>query len=409
MKAIMNYKWVWGMAVAAALVLGYMFWAGKAQAADLGGNCCADLEERIAELEATVAKKGNRKVSLRVYGVVSKAIIYTSIEDYENWAVGVDNSNKSSYVGFRGEAKINPKTKAGYVAEIGLGGYDVEAQLGGLGYGPLNGTTDEIYVRRSFVYLKNDNVGSVSLGLANQATDGISQANFGNVGYASTMGSLRPLIGPGTLDVLDLWDGNRGNLARYDSPILAGFQVSGSWGTGWDTSGDNDAGVWDVALRYAGEWDQFKVAAGVGYRDGVLLSSDDLGGLLNIGGGIADLQVLSGSVAVQHVPSGIFVQGMYGSLDASDWLPGLPDLKMWQAQAGIEAKVTKLGHTTLYGEYGETDFSLPTDPSLWGVGVIQAIDSAAMHIYVSGRRYKTGTLGGSEDLDVFMAGASIQF
>ena len=29
-----------------------------AAAADLGGNCCADLEERIAELEATTARRG---------------------------------------------------------------------------------------------------------------------------------------------------------------------------------------------------------------------------------------------------------------------------------------------------------------------------------------------------------------
>ena len=34
----------------------------SAQAADLGGDCCGDLEERIAELEATTARKGNRKV-----------------------------------------------------------------------------------------------------------------------------------------------------------------------------------------------------------------------------------------------------------------------------------------------------------------------------------------------------------
>ncbi len=31
------------------------------QAADLGGDCCADLEERVAELEATTVRKGNRK------------------------------------------------------------------------------------------------------------------------------------------------------------------------------------------------------------------------------------------------------------------------------------------------------------------------------------------------------------
>jgi len=37
-----------------------------AVAADLGGDCCADLEERVAELEATTVRKGNRKVSLTI-------------------------------------------------------------------------------------------------------------------------------------------------------------------------------------------------------------------------------------------------------------------------------------------------------------------------------------------------------
>ena len=40
-----------------------------ANAADLGGNCCADLEERIAELEATTVRKGNRKVSADDFGL----------------------------------------------------------------------------------------------------------------------------------------------------------------------------------------------------------------------------------------------------------------------------------------------------------------------------------------------------
>ncbi len=45
----------------------------SANAADLGGNCCADLEERVAELEATTARKGNRKVSLTVSGWVAQS------------------------------------------------------------------------------------------------------------------------------------------------------------------------------------------------------------------------------------------------------------------------------------------------------------------------------------------------
>ena len=52
-----------GTALAASMIV---FATVGAFAADLGGNCCADLEERIAELEATTARKGNRKVSLTV-------------------------------------------------------------------------------------------------------------------------------------------------------------------------------------------------------------------------------------------------------------------------------------------------------------------------------------------------------
>ena len=39
---------------------------GPISAADLNGSCCGDLEQRIAELEATTANKGDRKMSLSV-------------------------------------------------------------------------------------------------------------------------------------------------------------------------------------------------------------------------------------------------------------------------------------------------------------------------------------------------------
>ncbi len=35
--------------------------------------CCGDLEERVAELEATTARKGNRVVSVQIYGQINKA------------------------------------------------------------------------------------------------------------------------------------------------------------------------------------------------------------------------------------------------------------------------------------------------------------------------------------------------
>jgi hypothetical protein len=53
------YGGVWGRTNPALVLagVGVVFAAAlPARAADLGGDCCADLEERIAELEATTAR-----------------------------------------------------------------------------------------------------------------------------------------------------------------------------------------------------------------------------------------------------------------------------------------------------------------------------------------------------------------
>ncbi len=43
--------------------------------ANLGAPCCADLDQRIADLEETVARKGNRRVTLEISGVVNSAVM----------------------------------------------------------------------------------------------------------------------------------------------------------------------------------------------------------------------------------------------------------------------------------------------------------------------------------------------
>ena len=98
--------------VAAGLLVGGLS-AGSASAADLGGNCCADLEERIAELEATTARKGNRKVSLTISGWVAEQVMWWD-DDYEqNVYVGGIGTTLASHFKFTGQATITPSTLTG--------------------------------------------------------------------------------------------------------------------------------------------------------------------------------------------------------------------------------------------------------------------------------------------------------
>ena len=60
--------------IAAACAMGLSL-AGPVAAADFGGECCDDLQERVAELEAASARKGNRAISLTVTGEIARAML----------------------------------------------------------------------------------------------------------------------------------------------------------------------------------------------------------------------------------------------------------------------------------------------------------------------------------------------
>ena len=91
----------------------------SAKAADLGGDCCADLEERVAELEATTARKGNRKVSLTISGQVATQVMYWrdggSTTSRASDTYIVDNvQGGGSFLKFAGTARISPDVTAGF-------------------------------------------------------------------------------------------------------------------------------------------------------------------------------------------------------------------------------------------------------------------------------------------------------
>lgn len=374
-----------------------LVWANHAKAADLGGNCCADLEDRIAELEATTARKGNRKVSLEIYGQVNAGLLYVSVEDFDKTQV-VNNGNDESILGFAGSAKVTSDVTAGYVLELDL------HQLGLLN-APIG--SFEPKVRRSYWSLHSKTLGQISVGRLSQATqdfDRISTANTAVVAKPFSLGALSDTYLTG-IDVP--FDGHYRDAVRYDSPILAGFQASASWGSSADAfSSDGNGDTWDVALRYAEAFKDFKVAAAIGYRHDTDLDINLLNiAVLSVPTGDVNTFLASGSV--MHNTTGLFLNAAYAD---QDWKDAGFTLKGWSFQGGLEQRWFSIGKTTAYGEWAKmtADFGTSIDLPYWGLGVVQAVDSAAMDLYLGWRQYDLGDAG-IDNIDTVIAGARIKF
>jgi len=137
-----------------------------------------------------------------------------------------------------------------------------------------------------------------------------------------------------------------------------------------------------------------------------------------------------------HAPTGIYVNFASGYM--KDNLIGqdtgfdggaVEDRHTFYAgEVGIEQKWNALGKTTLYGQYyrnngGSQDRGfngagdiVDSELTAWGGGVIQGIDAAAMHVYLTYRHYEADVTAGAnltqfnvDDLDVVMGGAIIRF
>ena len=304
-----------------------------AYAADLGGNCCADLEERVAELEATTARKGNRRVSLTVSGHVNEAVMFWDDGGEQNVYVESNNDSRTRFR-FVGEAKITSDWSAGYLLEIGVryansGNRNQTTPRAG---GDLN----QIDIRHSAWWV-NPSIGVVcglvkrprrrmaspkstwptrsSVRPPDSWNGGFFLRNTGGgqAGLALQQGTQTGITwNQITPSFIGNWnnDGDRQNIVRYVSPTWNGFVYSSAWG-------EDD--IWDVALRYAGEHHGFRFAAGIGYRqindnfgknggDGILCADLSVG---NLNESSVDCNTIGLSASIMHIATGLYVSGAW--------------------------------------------------------------------------------------------------
>lgn len=369
------------LVAATGLILGNSAYA-PANAADLGGGCCADLEERVAELEATTARKGNRVVSLQIYGFVSRGILFWDVEQGDDGGGTLDpDESKSKTVlidedgsrfGLTGSATLRPGWSAGY---------RIELATDGIQSGP-------VAIRHNHLWIESEQYGRFTIGEQASATDGIAtivlantysdSGNYQNNIYLNLAGGSYRNFG-----------GGRGDFIRYDSPSLFGFILSAAWSNDPTSITDrvelDDNDYWDVTLRYSGEFNAFRVAAGIGYTEA--------------NGG--DREVVQGSASVMHIPTGIFVAFSAGE----EQLAGFADDDNWYITGGVERVFNHRGKTTFYVEYG--DYNDADSDEMWGAGVVQSIDAAAMDIYLQYRNVEEDD--GDDAFTTIVLGTKINF
>ena len=403
-----------------------------ATAADLGGDCCADLEERVSELEATTVRKGNRKVSLRISGFVNRSFGWYEDNTGANefYATGRGGSY-GSRIKFDGSAQLTPNWKAGYVIRLRMDGdRGLRATAGSNPAGNRPGGGNEAVNRDlNFVYLKNKRLGTFVTGHVYAPTKQITDISLGGHNVIGAEGNG--------------WHGNAVNgfeveqngahqAVAWISPTFRGFTYSVAWvdldyranrrvavdlnGDGDTTDAgesavagdDTDSGTdaFDMALRYANEFGPIRIAGGIGYT--VTDSDDDV-----------EFSNVMGSLALMHTPTGLNIAGSGGKADNSVTAGGFNnnDRSFWRIEGGINRDFTGLGNTSIYGEYAQYNYD-PTagtgnldEVDMWGIGIVQHFDSAATELYLAYRSWE----GENEDntdagtVNQLMAGMRIKF
>jgi hypothetical protein len=547
------------IAIAAALGLvvgGFAFKATPARAADLGGDCCADLEERVAELEATTVRKGNKKVSVTLSGWVIKSFNWWDDGDINSAYVGDKGYDLGSRFAITGSATIAPGWSAGYNLTVNVFGTKFATggtslgfpitgdsnQFGEGGFGPtgLGGTSSfgSISTLYSFIYIKSDKWGTLNWGHLSPASDNkvvladisgtVIESN--SVFFEGASFILRPkgarLGGFGGLDNGIAWGaflscqglgaglgtdcfGAAQPAVRYDSPTWGGFSFQTSWGKQEALNPSlfnipsERSNFWDAALMYTADWNSIKLSAAYTYTwmESAALSGSFEPGFCDWPGGrcfsdqdsLHNDQLHQIGASILHKPSGLGIFGQYTHEEtgghSSNFLGfdsliigsdpvffniSTPTAETWYLKPFWRKTWSPIGATTIFGEYGQyndqfnafggglcdtfdnsfgtnidkfcntfsastTTLTGPVDVFVtgsevqrWGLGVVQEIDSAAMHVYARWQHqqidldltgitatenfvtgditYKKQHVGqGFEDWDLFQVGGIIFF
>ncbi|MGI9380493.1 MAG: hypothetical protein ACR2OW_12650, partial [Methyloligellaceae bacterium] len=399
-----------------------------ATAADLGGDCCADLEERVAELEATTVRKKARQLSMTISGRVHSAIMHWDdgggdTSEYSDSDTVVAPGLAASRIVVDGRAKLREGWEAGYRIgwEFVEEGRGIRAGHSSATSGQQRPTSSSIEAYEAYWFIRGARVGAISVGTRGQSYGGASKVDIsGRTGLVANAdprlygGSIRFRTSSGTSTGLTLNpafqvdDGDDGagerSGVRYDSPTMGGFILTADW-----VNKDFEEDVYGLRLSFARQMGDFKVAAAAGwYQEEYVGHSDD---------STSEHSGILGSIGIMHNPSGVFVN--FGAGDVDYDAGDNDDASFWYITAGLKRKWSDRGPTTIYAQYYDSSDNSAAaadqadfDSSYWGFGIAQDFSAANMYLYAGYRSYETDAQVGGEslkDIDTFIFGGIVNF
>lgn len=391
----------------------------SAKAADLGDDCCSDLEQRIVELEATTIRRSTGPITVTLSGYTAKQVFSWDDGVESNTYVDDIGPTQASHFKIGGQAQIVPGWKTGFLFRI------QELRDSTMGLSQTNDNDNlGMNTQMSYWFLESEDYGKTTIG--KQALASKSVAMFTDLSGTQLIANYVLFDGPGFFlrrngQLLKLRWGDIGycysqarpwggdcdgivmNGARYDTPVFGGFSASASLGQ------DDD---YEAALRYSREMGGFKIALATGYS----VNTDEIVQIPPVSRH-KDSGFFQAGGYVEHLATGLFIHADYGEED-NHYMPILsgipePNSHQWYVKAGIRHKWFALGATILYGEY--TQYLDQIGPAAlnagvtasefirWGLGAVQEIDSASMLLWIKYREHDGELTGGPFDggLDAF--------
>ena len=353
---------------------------------------CLVLGGSTLALAEHVMKSGTDIVEVKLYGQVNRALMYGD-NGNDSELFHVDNDNSSTRLGLNGKAKISDTFSTGIK-------FEAEWQ-----YNASNSVSfadpkvdGDFSLRKFELFLESKNYGKLTMGQGDTASNGTSEVDLSGTsvaGYSDVETWGGGLVfydntaladGPSVGSVFNNMDGHsRQDRLRYDSPSMAGFTLSGS-------AIENKQ--WDLAARYNGDFEGWKIKGALAYSDDGDDSNDSW---------------VNGSISML-LDMGLNATFAAGQIDRDS---NDRDPKFYYFKFGYLTKaMTDAGKTAI-----SIDFLMNEDISAnedeadeFGVQLVQKIDNWGTEFYGAYRLFKLDRPGANfDDVWTLAGGARIKF